>query len=155
MKAFPTSTSLGLIAWAKSIDGTFMSINSEEGVKQGELLGSALFNIGIHAPIIKRLNKILKPSLGVFFGCIIDFHVDINFIVNPAAFSDLRLWNKSNPSLSECGLSINMKNSSIYIPSSIVDIKFCHSQLPTDIYHQIERDRVCWHTYWQNRETLL
>ena len=105
--------------WTKSTDGSYFAIDSEEGVKQGETLGSALFNIGIHTAIVKRLNKILNPGGGVTYGCVIAFHDDINFLVNPKAFSEVDLWNEFLHGLTECGLQINMSKSKILMPLTI------------------------------------
>ena len=122
--------------WTKDIDGSNFPISSEEGVKQGETLGSALFNIGIHERIIKRLNKLLNPKDGISYGFVIAFHDDINFVVDPAAFSELDLWNDFKEGLLDCGLVLNMSKSSIFKPlhcdAGVAQIE-CNSVLPEGI----------------------
>ena len=60
---------------------------------------SALFNIVIHERVIKDV---------ISYGIVIDFHDDKNFIVDPAAFSELDLWNDFKEGLLDCGLVLNM-----------------------------------------------
>ena len=44
--------------WTKSEEGSFyFPLSSEEGVKQGCTLGSFLFCLAIHNPVIKKLNQ--------------------------------------------------------------------------------------------------
>jgi len=92
-----------------------------------------LFNIAIHSPIIKRLNKILNPTNGPSYGCVIALHDDINFLVQPEAFSKLDLWNEFNLGLLECGLETNMTKSKFYLPLTMPNYENALSLIPQGI----------------------
>ena len=66
--------------------------------------------------MLKRLNKLLNPKDGISYGFVIAFHYDINFIVDPAAFSELNLRNGFKEGLLDCGLVPNMSKSNIFKP---------------------------------------
>ena len=122
--------------WTKSEDGTcYFPLSSEEGVKQGCTLGSFLFCIAIQNPIIKKINSILNntssgsPTAGFAFA-LLD---DINIIADPSSITE-DFWTQINSTLTECGLSINMKKATLYTSTCTSDsLSTLRSKLPLSL----------------------
>ena len=121
--------------WTKSEEGSFyFPISSEEGVKQGCTLGSFLFCLAIHNPVIKKLNALLTSlsstaSSGMVFG-LLD---DINIIADPSILTE-QFWCDINVILADCGLSINMEKATLYTSTCSADaLAALRSELPPSL----------------------
>lgn len=151
--------------WTKSVDGThYFPLSSQEGVKQGCTLGSFLFCLAIHNPIIRKINNLLLTSTtkdtasGFAFG-LLD---DINIIADPT-FLNGQFWKEIVNSLADCGLIINMDKATLFTSTCSTDlINTLRSELPTDLVFNSEgvklvgtpigNDEFC-KTFWDS--TLL
>ena len=127
--------------WTKSVDGThYFPLSSQEGVKQGCTLGSFLFCLAIHNPIIRKINNLLLTSTtkdtasGFAFG-LLD---DINIIADPT-FLNGQFWKEIVNSLADCGLIINMDKATLFTSTCSTDlINTLRSELPTDLVFNSE-----------------
>jgi ribonuclease HI len=149
--------------WTKSDEGEFyFPLSSEEGVKQGCTLGSFLFCLAIHNPVIKKINELLTSSLGDTSSSSTGFAFglldDINIIADPAVLT-YDFWDKIREVLSSCGLSINMEKATLYTSTcSDESLSILRSELPQSLkFHSdgvelvgtpIGNDEFC-KTYWE------
>eukprot|EP01036_Dinobryon_divergens_P029340 gene29340-38419_t len=149
--------------WTKSDQGEFyFPLSSEEGVKQGCTLGSFLFCLAIHHPVIKKINELLTSSLGDNSSSSTGFAFglldDINIIADPAVLT-FDFWDKIREVLSSCGLSINMEKATLYTSTcSDESLSILRSELPQSLKFRsdgvelvgtpIGNDEFC-KTYWE------
>ena len=119
--------------WTPNKVGTHDLILSQEGVTQGCALGTFLFNLGIHNPVVIKINKILK-SIELNAGMAIAIHDDINILMKPEHLHILypQLINIFN----SIGLEMNLNKSIIYTnkmnPEEIIQ------HIPNQIPHSSE-----------------
>jgi hypothetical protein len=144
--------------WTPTSSNSSVLIKSEEGVTQGHVWGSAIFNISTLEPILLTINKLLNPDNTESKGEAYAAHDDIAGLADPEYLASI--WPELTHILSSVGLKINYSvgKSGIYFPPSMIREYYSHD-FPEEL--QISRsgiiivgtpigtDTFC-KTFWEN-----
>ena len=108
--------------WTPSLTGPCELILSHEGVAQGHIWGSALFNIGTLEPILLTLNKLLNPQGQPSMGVAYAVHDDVGGVADPVYLATI--WPTIVRVFTSVGLTINYgtDKSAVYIPPSVTTL---------------------------------